>query len=221
MTNFSDQINIFDPSRFSWPVHLIGLGGIGSAVLIALVKMGVDAIHVWDDDILEDRNLMAEVGYSPQHVGLHKVEAAAESVEYLVGDRCKVIQHKERVTADTTLEGVVISGVDSMKSRQEIWKAVQNCIIDVPFYIDGRIGGEYYQVLSIYPSDSRDVEIYESWLFDDEEASKLECGARATAYVAMFVAAEIAHNITLYYRDLPININIARSPSPEARKGGV
>ena len=36
--SYADQQQIFDPDKFTWPVHVIGLGGIGSALLLQLTS---------------------------------------------------------------------------------------------------------------------------------------------------------------------------------------
>jgi len=241
--DYSDQANIFNPNEFTWPVYLIGCGGIGSVVSQTLLKMGVQEIHLYDDDVLEARNMLAEVSYSVYSVDFPKVEAVVETAEFLCGSYQrlqdgvkitgladynevilksgqKIFIHEERVNADTKLDGVVISGVDSMKSRKEIWEAVKNCLDAVPLYIDGRIGGESYQVLSLLPTDFEAVETYEGWLVDESEVAPLECGARATAYIAMMIAGEIARDITLFHRNLPVEIRLPQDLRPKNTEKG-
>lgn len=209
--NFSDQDQIFDTKTWSWPVHLIGAGGINNLVGPVLAKMGVREIHVWDDDFLEDRNCPTEVAYSCQMIGQPKVAAMADAIHFLVGDEVKVVQHQERITETTKLEsGVVICGVDSMASRKEIWENVKDNFMDIPLFIDGRSAGEETSIFAFAPADFRAAEDYETWLFDDEEALQLECGARNIGYIAAYMAAEISRIITRFHRGLPIEFNTQR-----------
>lgn len=212
--DFSDQVKIFDPETWSWPVHLIGAGGINNLVGLVLAKMGISEIHIWDDDILENRNLPTEVGYSASMCGQPKTTAMADLIDYLAPNGVDIHQHQERVTADTKLSGVVISGVDSMRSRQEIWQCIQNNFLEIPFYIDGRSGGEEIQLFAFSPADFEMREDYETWLFDDSEAAELECGARNIGYISAYLAGEIGHLITMFHRgleitDFPITRNFA------------
>ncbi len=210
---FSDQTKLFDPEKVGYPVHIIGAGGIGNMLVQLLAKMGFPEIHVWDDDIFEARNGPTEVAYSEALVGQPKVEAARDIVEHLVGDSVILVLHNERVTKDTELTGYVICGVDSMKSREEIWDAIQANFVDIPLYIDARSAGEEVQVLSVVPFDSEDVQAYETWLFNDTEASKLECGARNIGYIATYIATIVSYNLTRFIRGEEIEFNIMRDLS--------
>lgn len=204
MNDFSDQTKIFDPATWGWPVHLVGAGGLNNLVGAVLAKMGIKEIHVWDDDILEERNLPTEVGYSIEMCGRHKVDALTGLVRYLMPNRVELYGHYKRVTAETKLSGVVISGVDSMRSRQEIWQAVQNNFLEIPFYIDARSGGENVQIFALKPADFAAREDYETWLFGDDEAARLECGARNIGYIAAIVAGQIGRMIAKFHRNEPI-----------------
>ena len=202
--NYSDQLAIFDPTTWSWPVHLIGAGGINNLVGPVLAKMGVSELHVWDDDILERRNIPTEVGYSVNMCGQPKVTAMADLLQYLMPSGVNVYQHQERVTAQTSLSGVVIAGVDSMASRKAIWECVKNNYLGIPFFIDGRSGGEEIQLFALYPTDFAAREDYETWLFDDTEAARLACGARNIGYISAYIAGAIGQLLVLFHRGLPI-----------------
>lgn len=217
--NFSDQQKIFDPKTWGWPVHLIGAGGINNLVGPVLAKMGIDEIHVWDDDILDDRNCPTEVAYSVKAVGQPKTAAMADAIRYLVGDAVTVVQHQERVTEQTELKpGVVVCGVDSMKSRKEIWQNIKANSIDIPLFIDGRSAGEEIAIFAFAPVDFEAADNYETWLYDDEEALQLECGARNIGYIAAYMAAEIPRIITRFHRGLPIEFIVQRDAAEKIRR---
>lgn len=203
-SSYSDQTTIFNPSTWSWPMHLVGAGGINNLVGITLAKMGISEIHIWDDDVLEERNLPTEVGYSALMCGEPKVVAMSSLIYYLMPNGVDVYQHPERVTADTELSGVVISGVDSMGSRKIIWENVKKNYLNIPFFIDGRSGGEETQLFAFSPADFQAREDYETWLFDDAEVKPLTCGARNIGYISAYLAGEIGYLVTLFHRGLPI-----------------
>ncbi len=208
---FSDQTKLFDPDKFAWDLHIIGAGGIGNMLIQLFAKMGVSKIHVWDDDIFEARNGPTEVAYSEALVGQPKVDVAAATVEFLVGNNCEIVRHQERVTIDTPLSGIVISGVDSMASRKEIWNAISACFLDVALYIDARSAGEEIAIFNIDPLDEEVVKIYtEDWLFDDSEASQLECGARNIGYISTLIASIVAANVSKFEqgKELKFNQNV-------------
>lgn len=209
--NYSDQSKIFNQETWGWPIHLIGAGGINNLVGPILAKMGVSELHVWDDDRLETRNCPSEVAYSYNMVGQLKTAAMADMIYHLMPNSVEFHQHVERVTPETNLEGVVISGVDSMKGRREIWQCVQANFLHVPLYIDARSAGEEIAIFAFSPSNMKDAKIYqEDWLYSDEEGLKLECGARNIGYISAYMAAEISRIITRFHRDLPFNFYTAR-----------
>lgn len=201
MIDYSDQTDIFDPRVFSWPVHVIGLGGVGSALLPLLVKLGVSEIHLWDHDLVESRNIPAQQMYRQKSdVGVSKVLAACDYVLRQEVD-CTVIPHDEFVDKSTVLEGVVISGVDSMRSRKAIWKTLKFNTL-TPLYMDGRIGGEQWSLLTLNPSDFDQIERYEQTLFSDEDASPLPCAARTVIHPPAVLAGHMVANLTQFARGI-------------------
>lgn len=203
MIDYSQQVSIFDPDNFYEPVHVIGAGGIGSALFFPLSKLGVSELHVWDTDTLELKNIPYQLPYRPSDVGRSKVELLAEFAQRQELD-CDVTVHNQRVDDNTELDGVVFSGVDSMESRKAIWHTVQSQRDLVPLYIDGRIGGEYVQMFSVNPQDSHQCAVYESWLFDDEHAAPLPCSARAVIHPAGLLANLMIAEFTRWYRKEPL-----------------
>ena len=200
--NYIDQIKFFNPETWLYQVHLIGAGGINNMLGPCLAKMGIKEIHIWDDDKLEARNCPTEVAYSYNMVGQPKTTAMHDMIRYLMGnDTVKVIEHQERVTATTELEGVVISGVDSMASRKIIWEAIQANFIDIPLYIDGRSAGKRISIFALSPADFDATEKYKTWLFDDSKAMPLECGARNFPPVSLDIAAKIASIIAEFHSE--------------------
>ena len=202
--NYSHQTDIFDPTAFTWPVHLIGLGGIGSAVALPLVKLGLRSeLHLWDNDAVESHNIPAQVIYSVADVGKAKVEAAAEFLDRFREPDCTIIAHRDVVTAQTPLAGVVISGVDSMASRLAIWEGLE-FNPEVPLYMDGRIGGEQLQLFTLNPCDPEGVDFYKKWLFfTDDEAAPLPCAARTVIHPPILLAGFVIAQLTRFARELP------------------
>jgi molybdopterin/thiamine biosynthesis adenylyltransferase len=203
--DYGDQRAIFDPSEFSWPVHLIGAGGIGSALFLPLLKLGIGEMHVWDPDVVEPHNIPAQLLYRPSDVGSSKVECLRDFSRWVEAD-CEVVAHPQMVTEDTELSGVVISGVDSMASRKQIWAAVRRNAIDVVFYLDGRIGGEQFELYSLCPCDPDESRTYEdNWLVSDEQTLELPCAARTVIHPPVVLAGEAVAHLTRFYRQLPVN----------------
>ncbi len=200
--DYSGQTDIFNPDTFGWDIHLIGCGGIGSTLMYPLAKLGIKgAIHLWDPDVVEPHNIPSQLIYRPSDVGRLKVEAARD---FLLRQEvtATIVTHAERVTEATPLSGVVISGVDSMAARQAIWRAIE---FDpgIVLYMDGRIGGEQLNLLTLNPSDFDRVEWYKEFeLFDDAEAAPLPCAARTCIHPPVVLAGLIIAQLTLLARGM-------------------
>jgi molybdopterin/thiamine biosynthesis adenylyltransferase len=203
--DYGDQRAIFNPSEFSWPVHIIGAGGIGSALFLPLLKLGIAELHVWDPDVVEPHNIPAQLLYRPSDVGRSKVECLRNFSRWIEAE-CQVTAHAQMVTEDTELSGVVISGVDSMVSRRQIWGAMRRNVTDVVFYLDARIGGEQFELYSLVPCDPKEAQTYEdTWLVSDEQTLELPCAARTVIHPPVVLAGEVVAHLTRFYRQLPVN----------------
>lgn len=187
--DFTRQRQIFDPTTFLWSIHLIGCGNIGSAVALALAKLGVSELFIWDGDVVEEVNCAGQVLFGPKHIGMAKVSAARVMLQELA-PWTRVITNQQQYTGQP-LHGVVISAVDSMTSRSAIWQQVR-MNVEVPWFVDSRVGGQLGECFTIRPCMIGDVEIYEGFLFPDTEALHLPCGAQAIVSTAFFIAAIVA-----------------------------
>ena len=202
-----------------WPeaVHLIGVGGIGTHVLLALIELGAREVHVWDDDIVSPHNRPNQFIYNKDDIGRPKVNGARRFVRSQQYDTI-VIRHNRRVTKDTRLSGIVISGVDSMASRTEIWEAVCNSGGLVSTYIDGRIGDDHVWVFTTDPYDHDKAERYQSTLYSDEEAADLSCTTRQNPHSALTVASIVSINLSLLLAEEPVNEADYRILTQEAQR---
>src|SRR5512138_700999 len=117
--DFWRQMDIVTPTDLEkFPVTIIGVGGIGSPTALALSKMGVQNITIYDDDDVEDHNLPNQM-YRISDLGKSKVEGTRDICNDFAGLNIDI--HKERFE-NQPISGIVISGVDTMKSREIIWK---------------------------------------------------------------------------------------------------
>ena len=184
--NFSRQHGLFRPEQALSPVTVIGAGGIGASTVLALARMGVPDITVLDFDTVEEHN-RASQGYRRIDIGRPKVEALADIVESFT-DAC-ITARAERYV-DQSLSGLVISAVDVMEVRMQIWETVKlNPNVDL--FIDGRMGGLVSSIFTARPCDPDDIRRYGKHLFPSSQAAATPCTERAIAYNTLGIASQI------------------------------
>lgn len=170
------------------PINVIGVGGIGSFTVLALTKMGFHNIRVWDYDDVSVENLNAQF-YRDKDIGRPKVDALRDIVYEFTGINISILYSKFNSKVDS-LNGIVISSVDSMKSRMDIWVKCKGSIC-VRLFIDPRMGAEQAAIYAALPTNKEDRKRYEDSLHDDSEAEPIPCTAKSTMYTPLFIAGQI------------------------------
>jgi len=221
--DYQRQLDIFDPEIHNGrTVEIIGAGGIGSFVALALAKLGLKHLRVWDGDDLEAHNVPNQF-HLVKALGKKKVVSTKTLCKEMADTEIEVVP--EFWEPGKELNGLVISAVDSMgiteddprPGRKELWEAVR-VSPSVELLIDARLGGETIRVLSIRPiNDALKHGWYESNLFTDKEGADLPCTGRSIIDVGFAVAAiitrlvrgylkdgEVIHDIVLSMRDLTL-----------------
>ena len=196
MIDYWRQLDLVSPSDLDFDVYLIGVGGLGSPIAMALAKMGCQKLTFFDHDNVEPHNLPNQL-YRMADIDTPKVEALARILREYVD--AQITPVNELVT-QRTFNGVVISAVDSMAARRTIW---QNCVrykAGVKLYVDARLGGEVGRVLTVSPTNPIAVKAYEGTLFSDEEGSQELCTAQATIYSTFGVASLVANQVKRFAR---------------------
>ncbi len=189
------QRDWFDPTTQRTNLTVIGTGGIGSLFTIMAGKLGVSHITIYDGDYIEAHNMPNQFFPLNDH-GYSKVESVAKSVEaYTIAE---TTAHFERVTPETTLRGIVVSGVDSMAARKDIAEAVKKNRFKIDRYFDARIGGEEITIYSVNPKVAAEWALYEKTLYSDEEAREDPCTRRSVIDVMAHVGAHLLTSVREY-----------------------
>ncbi len=194
--DFWRQLDIVSESELQIPITVIGAGGIGSPVCLALAKMGCGQLAVYDDDTVEMHNLPNQL-YRIADLGKPKVAALAEIVQAFTGTA--IATHAERVDGQR-LAGLIVSGVDSMAARRQIWEQTVRYKPGVRLYIDARMGAEVCRIYTVRPVDPDDVRLYEATLYSDDEAEDEPCTARSIIYNVLPVAGLVANQVKKYVK---------------------
>jgi molybdopterin/thiamine biosynthesis adenylyltransferase len=106
---------------------VIGVGGLGSPVVLYLAAAGVGHITLVDDDELDLTNLQRQVAHTTARVGMAKVESAAEAMRAINPD-ISIETHKLRADDDLLARMVVAADVvidcsDNFATRHAVNRA--------------------------------------------------------------------------------------------------
>lgn len=192
------QLDICGPAHMrNLHVTVIGCGGIGSPTALALAKMGVPALTLFDADKVETHNLPNQM-FKLSQVGLHKTQALKDNIlEYV---DCSIQAVPENYNGQQLTPGIVISGVDSMVARKDILQKLRFNPVAC-LYIEARMGGEVCRIYTLNPCLPSQLRWYEgNMLYTDEEAAPEPCTEKAIIYNTFFIAALIANQVKKFVR---------------------
>ena len=176
-TVFWRQLDIIDTNKIkNLNPTLIGVGGLGSPTAIALSKMGVEEMTIYDPDVVDIHNVPNQM-YSVNDIGQYKVDAIAE----FVGGFGTKVNGRKTEYHKQGLKGVVIVSVDTMKARKAVWESAKFSP-NIPLLIDMRMGAEVGRIFTANPTSLDSIKFYEENLYDDEDAQELPCTAQAIIY---------------------------------------
>lgn len=190
---FIRQRDLLPPEKTVAKILVVGAGAIGSQVVMCLAKMGFKDITVFDDDTVSEENISCQ-WYGPKDIGQRKSQALKERVADMTG---AMIQNmNERFNEESADQGynIVVSAVDSMKSRTYIWNRAKN-FFKLTHYIDPRMSAEEGSIYTINTLDLDEMAKYEKTIFPDDEGVSEPCTAKATMYCSMLLAGQVAKQI--------------------------
>ena len=106
-------------------VAVFGIGGVGSYTAEALVRSGIGAIDLIDDDRICLTNLNRQLFATRDTVSQHKVDVAEKRIRSINPD-CKVITHKTFYMPETkhmfdfTEYDYIVDAIDTVKGKLEL-----------------------------------------------------------------------------------------------------
>ena len=211
MKQFSRQFKIIDPELLNKRILIIGAGGIGSWTTLALAKMGCKDITVMDFDTVDIENIGSQI-YRREDVNKKKVTALKEIIGSMVSNPEDVDKPYEIRTIDAEWNPemelkyeVIISALDSMDTRMELWKDIKDNPY-VLYYIDGRMGGETMKIIYL-PLVEATLELYQKYektLFPPEKVDNTPCTAKAICYNTFMIGSVIASMVKSICSNQPV-----------------
>lgn len=186
------QLELIPLDVLSTPITIVGAGAVGGSATMCLAKMGFTDLTVWDPDRVEIENFNCQ-WYGRADIGKLKVEALDAQITYQTNHPLRTYAERFRGTPS----GIVVSAVDSMASRAEIWERAENAV-GVKIFIDVRMSAEQLAIYAMRPMVPRDREAYVKTLHGDDTAHHERCTAKATMYTAMLAGGYVGKVVKDY-----------------------
>lgn len=187
--NYTRQHEVFDNSRATDTVHIIGCGATGSWVGLSLARLGVKEIHLYDFDEVENHNLPNQA-FSFDEIGMNKAEALAQTIKR-TNPEVQVVAHNERVS-NKVFTGYVFMLVDSMAARKQIYESSLRFKPAVKGVIETRMDAFIGTVYTVNPTNPVHIKEYAQTLHSDETAVVSLCGVAQSLAPTAAILANLA-----------------------------
>ena len=184
------HLSVFSPHAFGQRrVDVIGAGATGSKIVLDLAKLGVENIHIWDFDRVEEHNV-ANQAFGLDDIGALKVEALAKLVKATTGTI--IHTHAERVDGSQDLGEIVFLLTDTMSSRKEIWDKSLKFKLKTNLLIETRMGADNGRIYCVNPNKPGHIKEWEATLYSDDDAEVSACGASVSVGPTAEIIAGLA-----------------------------
>lgn len=180
---------------------IIGVGAIGRQVGLQLAAMGIGKAQLIDFDRVEEANLGTQA-YLQDDIGRFKVHATADLMQQL-NHQLPTEEINERFAQSMDVSRVVFCCVDSIQTREHIWRSVRDRL---DLFIDGRMAAEVLRVITVSDSCSRMQ--YPHTLFSESLAFRQPCTVRSTIYCASVAAGIMVGQFSRWLRRMPTDFEI-------------
>jgi sulfur-carrier protein adenylyltransferase/sulfurtransferase len=116
-------------------VLIVGVGGLGSAILPYLVAAGIGEIGLVDDDLVDESNLQRQVIYKNNSIGNSKV-SEAEKMALDLNSNVKINSFNEKLNSKNAISlfenyDIVVDATDNLKTKYLINDA--SAVTQTPF----------------------------------------------------------------------------------------
>ena len=180
-------------------IMIIGAGGIGSHVAVALSRTGAK-LYIYDDDKFEGHN-GGQVMFR-EDVGISKTEAIRSTIAGYSQD-CEV-EIFGKYTRGSETCNIVICGPDDIEARRmafEKWAAYVRGLSTADrsycFFQDGRLLAEQYRIFNIPGSSEHQMQrYYDNFLKGTRKPYVPKCTASQTEYAARMISGRMVGYLT-------------------------
>lgn len=190
-SNYIRQLTIFNPDDYkNLEISIIGCGSVGSFTALALAKMGMKKLALWDFDKVRRHNLPNQF-YMEKHLNKDKIESLIDLVHNFTSE--VKLKNKGKLTNKSViLSDIVILTTDTMKSRK---LAYEKSKLLTRYLIDARMGGQVMVIYTVDLKNPEQVKNYEKTLHSDEEAEDIKCTEKSIIYNVLGVGSMICNQL--------------------------
>lgn len=201
------SFSVIDKHHLKGNIHVVGVGAVGSQVVERLVRLNLsDKIIVYDDDVVEEKNLNNQA-YLYEHIGIPKVEAIAD-LSQKIDPTGKIRTRKKKVEMLAhQANDVVVLAIDNFHSRGKILQSLSGN----PLVISGgisSIGGNFEVVrgAKAYKTLAEEYLSLESGLEYDEN-DLTPCGSPISIYHRIGFAASLMCDAIIKHHNTTEELN--------------
>jgi hypothetical protein len=113
------HLDFFNPEHLHGkPVHIIGLGAIGSNIAETLARLGIEEMHLYDFDTVDSPNIANQM-YFQHQLTTEKTKATEENLKR-INPNITITLYEKGWEPEMPLNGHVFIAVDSIETRKEI-----------------------------------------------------------------------------------------------------
>ncbi len=178
-------------------ITVVGVGGIGSAIVQLLSIMGFKEITVWDSDIMEEHNRSTTIYPEYKNSRERKVDCA-RNLAYSYNDDIKFntydMNYDPNLNPKIPVTPKMIVCLDNMEDRLAIYEHWRlNNKNKNGYFIDGRMDALAFEIVTMTMKDDPS-EYYEHWTpsADIEDAP---CTMKHTIFTASIVAGMMVNQL--------------------------
>lgn len=213
--NVNKHAAYFDPNTVTDPIHVIGVGAIGSTFCELLARLGIPAINIYDFDTVEEHNVANQL-YTSSQIGTLKT-TALKNMLLEINPLLECTCFDKGYRAGMSLSGIVILAVDSIDLRKEIVTA-QMYNPNVKLIMDFRMRLEDAQHYAAdWSNEKQRKNLLATMQFTEEEAREATpvnaCGSTlAIAPTIRTVTSAGAANLINFWLGKPIKNTVLVNP---------
>ena len=189
--NLIRHLEFFDPLDLKTPVHIIGLGAVGSHIAIFLTRLGISNFTLWDFDTVGDHNIPNQ-HFEEKHIGQRKVDAISKQMLEINPDI--KITKKDKYNPETIINGHVFMCVDDIELRHQFY-LTHEFEIALMSVFDTRIALEVGQLFSAKWNNNEHKELLISnsaFTNSEVEEEVSACGSKLAVLPTIVMIANIA-----------------------------